>query len=873
MTSAKSLFNKTLTSASLAIAEGQVESKQYFSEYKDYEDRYVPQIDFSNPSNFIRYGSAEKYYEDTIYRIYQTYPYDGSLKERVEWHNSSSYFDNYILEEEYPRTTGYATFSPDGWGTQTDSDTIVDTIFTASTLGEPSIKEYVTIHGGPNVNNIYDTTSHRESNLQMNFDDGVTVEMFVKVPTFPSGTNMFTTFDQSNYSSGIGSLSYGRMWSFFIYNDGQVYSSFLVSSGSTTNQMTTPVDVFSTIEDQWVHYVYRTYNSGSDFVIDQYINSDKITTETFAGAALNEVTGAIIGTLGAMKEEYPSPMAGGTVGGLGWCKLSGSVDEFRYWKTKRSDDDIKKYWFTQVGSGVNTDTSNTDLGVYYKFNEGITEIAATDAVVLDYSGRVSNGSWTGYGTNSRSTDSALEESSASMAEFQDPIIYSTHPDVVSYLAEKQTSGSIYDNLNNGRMIDKIPSWVIEEDREGKVLENLIQTVSSYFDTLHLQSEILPSLGHIHYVSGSEKQKPFVDTMLRSKGLEVPEIFSDASALEKFHNRGDSIEFSEELKEVKNSIYQNIYNNLVHIYKSKGTEQSFRNLMRCYGIDEELVKLHMYGDNVTYELKDNRKLSSTPKKGLDFHKTENSNATVYQSSGSYGTEAMFIPGWEDISDKIPLTFESTIVFPRHFDIDNELYYSTPISSSIFGTHGVKTEEDYTWPDNDYPNFQVYAVKERLNSANVYFVLTSSIGLYLTSSTFYDVYDDSRWTLAVRYKPNNYPVPDFVSGASDKFSQSGSMNNYDIELYGVRTEPIVESFAISSSIDVTITNPGTVKDSRRLYVGAHRTNFTGSVLQQTDVKILSMRAWLDYLDDEEVYNHSLGVTNYGRSYPGRSANTTI
>ena len=40
-----------------------------------------------------------------------------------------------------------------------------------------------------------------------------------------------------------------------------------------------------------------------------------------------------------------------------------------------------------------------------------------------------------------------------------------------------------------------------------------------------------------------------------------------------------------------SIYQNIYNSLPHIFKSKGTEKSFRNLIRCFGIDDELINMN------------------------------------------------------------------------------------------------------------------------------------------------------------------------------------------------------------------------------------------------------------------------------------------
>ena len=46
-----------------------------------------------------------------------------------------------------------------------------------------------------------------------------------------------------------------------------------------------------------------------------------------------------------------------------------------------------------------------------------------------------------------------------------------------------------------------------------------------------------------------------------------------------------------------------------------------------------------------------------------------------------------------------------------------------------------------------------------------------------------------------------------------------------------------------------------------MGAHRTNFTGSVLEETDIKIGSFKYYLDYLEDSIIRNHNLDIKNYG------------
>ena len=104
----QSLANKTSNDIS-----GEVESSGYHEQDIIKEERFIPYTDFKKPENFARWGSAEEYYESSIKRIYGTYPYDGSLKERLEWENESTYLDLYLLKERYPRTNGYIILSAD----------------------------------------------------------------------------------------------------------------------------------------------------------------------------------------------------------------------------------------------------------------------------------------------------------------------------------------------------------------------------------------------------------------------------------------------------------------------------------------------------------------------------------------------------------------------------------------------------------------------------------------------------------------------------------------------------------------------------------------------------------------------------------------
>ena len=199
--SIKKLFDKNKPSAVLVSTNleeevvknaPQLESADNVREQMERINRFIPQVDFSDPANFARYGSAEQYYEDALSRIQREYPYDGSEEEITRFQNESNYIDKYIFDSRYPRTTGYAIFSANGWGTQAS---------TADGYGLPNTQEYIHIVGGPNTasggmptgklhqqftgSNYYDTDIYtkdgtlalgrvgsRESNLQFDWTSG-----------------------------------------------------------------------------------------------------------------------------------------------------------------------------------------------------------------------------------------------------------------------------------------------------------------------------------------------------------------------------------------------------------------------------------------------------------------------------------------------------------------------------------------------------------------------------------------------------------------------------------------------------------------------------------------------------------------------------
>jgi hypothetical protein len=873
--SLKDLFNVTKVLPPISneqIAED-VESVQLLDSYTYEKNRIEFAVDYSTASNFAIYGSAKQYYQDAFARIYEQFPYDGSKKEKIDWENSSSLLDIWIYENVYPRTTGYATFSPNGWSARIGS--------LVSGYGEPTTKEYISIKGGPNTNsgntliekfkdasnqspksNVLNLAVQRGNNLEFNLSGGVSTEFWLKKQSFiNSSTSKEVIFDLWNNETS-SSATYGRLtlelsgtttgspFYLTILSGTTGFSSLNIGSNITTA---------SVANNAWNHYAVVAQNSGSTINVKFYVNGE-LNQTIASGINIGEVTGSMLANIGALRTAVS-----GTATDIGWGKLSGSIDEFRYWKTARTSKDIGRYWWTNIHGGANTDEANTDLGVYYKFNEGITLTSSVDSIVLDYSGRITNGAWTGYTTNSRNTGSAIDSYAVELSpEERDPIIYSTHPDVVSALTLYTTLGEDHDYINPNSLYRSFPDWMVNTDT-GELLK-LTQIVSSYLDSLYLQIKNFTNIKeHYSNVQIDEKPFPFSKMLGESLGLITPDIFIDATLFEQVMSRDEDRTYEDKLNEVKNIIYENIYSNLQGIYKSKGTEKSFRNLLRCFGIDESIVKMNIYANNDSKIVRDDLTNISLKKKSLNFNDPDRFGSTIYQfSTSSYGASNSYILGSSSY-DYLPLTFEIDTIFPKKIKkTQNNFFPTTFLTSSIFGVHSaVSTSTDLTWAANDYFNFQVFAVRPEYESEHATFYLSSSNPSIPVLSSSYNlyVYDNEKWNFAVRFLPTALGNADLVGGTT-----SGS---YTLEFYGVSTigDTIIREFS-SSAVIPYASGSNMARANKRVYVGAERTNFTGSLVKESDIKVLDLKVWSSYLDNEEIKSHARDSDNYGSKLAGRS-----
>ena len=967
--SIKKLFDQNKSKNYLAETDEReifrdVESARNVKAISERQRTFVPQIDYTKPARFAKYGSAYLYYKSAIEWIHDYYPYDGSDAEINEYRNRLLDIERYIFDNIYPRTNGFITLAnphDGGWGGTTNDPDDCDG------YGIPSTLEYITLKGGPGTgsaansllsslvpnpynekiehSNIYDEdiytnaglpstygSGSRESNLKSDFDTGTTVEFWLKtgsatpLSTLNNETEKQVVFDMWNNNADTAH-DYGRI-TIELNGTASSGSPFMVTvqSGNTSPgifQQSIGKNIDVDTLAKWHHYAFVMQNTGSGCTVKLYFDGAQNDILNHTGSFGELPQKDMMGRIGALLASPSETTATGSLAGAG--KLSGSLDEFRFWKVARTGREIGLNWFDQVRGGVNTDISNTTLGVYYKFNEGITTVAAVDSVVLDYSGRVSNGIWTGYGSNSRATGSAiiLASGSSYLSEYKDPIMYSNHPDVTALKTALLDSGSYHDRQNNSSILSMIPSWIIEEDEERGSefttnLRYMSHIVGTYFDKLYLQISALPKFKHAGYTSASYTPYPFAQHLPQSLGLAAPELFIDSTVIEKFLNRSTTGSFENDLTETKNLIYLNLYNNLTNIFKSKGTEKAIRNVFRCFNLDERLIRLNAYADNTTYLLRNNLQQTLINKNTINFNYTDNLNGVVYQKSytgSAYGhIPSYVVPGdtaghisgswgagygatdaptggpgagnYRGLEDIYGFTMETDITFPSFYRSQDK-FDRAFLTGSLFGLYTVATSStniksgtETTWITNfgsnkgpDVANFQVFAIRDEGYSKNVRFMVSSSNeGLggavplpVLTSSTFFGVYTNSRWNFSVRLVPSltsSYGTAGIVSGSIESFKRG--YNNYDFIFKGYNNENGVSQnvFKVTASINYSV-GKEFLNAAKRIYVGSRRTNITGAVLNKTDVNVNSVRYWTKHIDDGVLEQHANDFDNAGTS----------
>ena len=809
-------------------------------------------IDFSEPSHFARYGLAQEYYEGGLNYLVTTFPHDKSWKEKQEWYSALTLCDKYLLHNVIPSSNGYAVFSSGGWGAQT--------ALQAGLYGEPAVKEYVSFFGGPhnpndsfNTSNIIDAQKGLTSNLI--FGTANTIEFFLKRTQNAdvSATTLVEHICDIRNRAAYGGAGFAGL-EIFSYQATDVATPDLtvVLSAGAVSLTTTAASLTELGDGAWHHYAVIIEAIGAKTYIRIYVDGvmKKIDehASVFASAEKD-----LVGFIGASQ-------ARAGVFAAGACKLNGSIDEFRFWKGIRTEEELKLYSRTCVFGGTNTSDENIELGVYFKFNEGITTFSEIDAYVEDFSGRGTQGTWVGYTTGSRVLGSAIVDGGFGGYEEKDVCVHVENPGYAAILAEYSKRGEIHDSQNGHNVFRQLPRWVVSQDRTagGKDLRYLAHVIGSFFDTLFILGyNGLYGQGQDYSFSGGVKPE-YNFSFLSSLGIRLSDLLDNVSWSEFALGANSKTSFEESVEVVKRIILGNLANELDVLMKEKGTKRAIDSILRNFGPAENAVQPVMFIQNAPLQFDDKYRVDPTRKKVVDFSTENNTGAVLTHSFDT--SESPFISGITATPELYNMTFQGRFLVP-------ETMFKTNLKFSVFGVHGtVLSGHDYVWANPNTDAFVVYVERPSLESKSGRFVLelrhTSGV-VTTTTAWFNDVFANSVWAVDVAFVNNNSLNAGFLTGGGPPLPVTP---DYSVVFSGAenRLASVRHNFSIGISVNASLV-PDFFTADKCAFVGAHREDFVGDIEDVAEdyacCKFDSLVAWSRILSSEERSYHVLHFPMHG------------
>jgi hypothetical protein len=498
-------------------------------------------VDYSTFSNHVFYDSAYQKFSIAKDRILDKYPYNGNSEEKEAYFLTSSGYENYVLNYQWPQYVGYLSFNT----------------------------------GSNSATNQYISASDYDSKLNLG-SASLYVSTWLKDVKI-SGTLPMTSIFQVISASVSSGLKFG-------------YELFL-SASNTIENASIRFNLYSGSQIAKVSASYHSFTGSSNNVsaiydqptgiLSLYINETKVKSASVNFGPIEFGPGAIKVLVGS-GSQYVSPSSVSS----SYNFFSGTIDELRIFHTASELFHIKNF-------NRSVDSENY-LMLRYSFNEGITGFSFADSKIIDYSKNGIHGEIMNYSsaTNTMRSSGTLMRTDHGM-----PILYPFHSGVVSLTATLYQSASIYDDNNPNFIIYQLPEYILNQDDEQEgLLTSFSLALARYFDDIKLYVDQFENLRLTNYDNVNETPDLFLPYLKRYFGWKATEHFNDANPLEFYF--GENVLLSGNLQvplsDIRNQFWRRVLNNLPYLYSTKGKRNNIDALFNVLGINKNILSLKEYG---------------------------------------------------------------------------------------------------------------------------------------------------------------------------------------------------------------------------------------------------------------------------------------
>lgn len=580
-------------------------------------------LDWSKFENHTFFNSAVSNVNSAFDKIVNSYPIDGTKKETIDFINSLTGFEKYILDT-FPKNTGFLEFDK----AYNNSIEVKDIKNSGLVIKEDELSK-----GDKGLNpgaNSFSIEAHICPKSVVSLNQVI----LQKIESNNIGFSLVLE------AGGTGSCNIR-----FIVTTSEMVS--YVEAPITKGEFSHVCAIFDRdSETSTLKIIVNGTAVTNDEVLEMFDISPTNNYLTIGKGSTTKITSTTTFTPG----EY----------------FNGYIDDLRFYHKAITWDQAEPMSKKEI-------FQDKDLILYFRFNEPFDteEDINTPEIIIDSSGN-------GFHSYIEGTDPVqlrtLRNNSLSglenPLEFEDekyfPILFPNNSLVKTFNNELLTSAILYDD-NNPNLITKLvpPHYFLDgqsetvSDEKGfgtitsayagdvprggeigtaQMLTSVLLIWGKFFDEIKIVTDNFSNILNVEYSDEESAINTFLTFVAKYYGFELPTIFPEASWEQFTHGENigmDTTKAQAALSYIQSQIWRRILVNIKDIYKSKGTINSIKSFLLSAGIDpNSLLRLREYGGNLKNDIKYSREEKIETSTMLDFSGSLSTSSGVYDSDGIY-----------------------------------------------------------------------------------------------------------------------------------------------------------------------------------------------------------------------------------------------
>ena len=383
------------------------------------------------------------------------------------------------------------------------------------------------------------------------------------------------------------------------------------------------------------------------------------------------------------------------------------------------------------------------------------------------------------------------------------LVPSTGSVAVTWYDNMIESASLYDTVNDNRLVNNLPGHV-KFDEEGNTFLEFVDMIGQQFDETWLYLKHFTDINDRQAKFSEGISKDIVKHVAKASGLEVVngnDLLNLSEYLLGKNIDDGSQTYEKAQEEVTEEIWKRILANLPYLQRTKGTTRAVKGLLNCYGIPSTILRVREFGgpdynDRVSTDLQ--RKFTYA----LDFKSSQyiEHQWTTDNSSG-----------------KVPETIEFRFRTPKR---QNQTIIQKGNDWAISLLDGGTT-----------------------NKGKLKFQITGSNDKFFITSSTQQFYNDEMWSVMLTRK----------SASGVDLSNDNVAQNITYELVTKQYDAtrLKINYQTSSSFSTSsIELNGAFTSSEGVYIGGSGSAFDGNNFSGS---IMEYRLWTEPLSQSKFDNH--------------------